>query len=193
MHMTFNGQLAATFLLVGWLCLPAGLSAQKRDRDRMPQGQAQNNNRPPRPGKWLREHLNMPPEQQQKALTNDPEFKQLTPDQQQHLVNRLNQFNNLPPQQRERVLNRMRAIESLPPDKQTELRRSLQDLRQMPEDRRRMVRKAYKDLRQMPPEQQQQVMNSERFQSTFNDQERSTLNRLLNSGFNPEAVEQQPH
>lgn len=191
--MKSKRQLVATFLLVGSLCLPAGLSAQKHDRDRMPPGQAQNNNRQPRPGKWLREHLNMPPEQQQKALANDPEFKQLTPDQQQHLVNRLNQFNTLPPQQRERVLNRMRAIESLPPDKQSELRRSLQDMRQMPEDRRRAVRKAYNDLRQMPSAQQQQVMSSERFQHSFSDEERSTINHLLDSGFNPEATEQQPH
>jgi len=186
-------QLAITLLLVGSLCLPAGLSAQKRDRDRMPPGQAQNNNRQPRPGKWLREHLNTPPEQQQKALANDPEFKQLTPDQQQHLIKRLNQFNTLPPQQRERVLNRMRAIESLPPDKQSELRRSLSDMRQMPEDRRREVRKAYNNLRQMPPAQRQQVLNSERFQSSFSDEERSTINRLLDSGFNPQAAEQQPH
>src|SRR6185437_14566023 len=190
--MKFYGQLGAVLLLVGSLCLPAGLSAQKRDRDR---GQQAQNNRQPRPGKWLREHLNMPPEQQQKALANDPEFKQLTPDQQQHLVKRLNQFNTLPPQQRERVLNRMRAIESLPPDKQSELRRSLQDMRQMPEDRRHAVRKAYNDLRQMSPAQQQQVLNSERFQHSFSDEERSTINRLLDSGFNPEAAEQsqQPH
>jgi hypothetical protein len=55
-----------------------------------------------------------------------------------------------------------------------------------------MVRDAYRNLRQMPPDQRQQVLNSERFQSTFSDQERSTINRLLDSGFNPQAAEQ-PH
>jgi hypothetical protein len=37
----------------------------------------------------------------------------------------------------------------------------------------------------MSPQQRDEVMNSDRFRSTFNDQERSTLRGLLDSGFNP--------
>jgi hypothetical protein len=37
----------------------------------------------------------------------------------------------------------------------------------------------------MPPDQQQQVINSDRFRSDFNDEERSTLKGLLDSGFTP--------
>jgi hypothetical protein len=172
------------------LCVPAALTAQnnnrgRNDHNRMPPARAQNN--APRPGKWLSEHQNLSPEQQQKDLFRDPEFQHLGPQQQQHLIQRLQQFNSLPPQQRERRLRQMQQVEALPADKQQLLRSSMQQFRQLPDDRRRMVRRAWNDLRQMPPDQQQQVMNSDRFRSTFNDQERATLRGLLDSGFNPET------
>ena len=191
--MKFIRQSATALLLVGALCLPGLVTAQKPnqnrghndcDRDRMPPGRVQNN--APKPGKWLSEHLNLSPEQQQKELSSDPEFKQLNSQQQQHLQQRLNQFNSLPPEQQKRTLRRMQAMESLSPDRQDVLRNSLQQLRQLPDDRRRVVRRAWLGLRQMPPDQQEQTMNSDRFRSTFNDQERATLKGLLDSGFNPE-------
>ena len=191
--MKFIRQSATALLLVGALCLPGLVTAQKpnqnrgrndRDRDRMPPGRVQNN--APKPGKWLSEHLNLSPEQRQKELSKDPEFRQLNPEQQQHLQQRLNQFNSLPPEQQKRTLRRMQAMESLPQDRQEILRNSLQQLRQLPDDRRRSVRRAWLDLRQMPPDQQEQTMNSDRFRSTFNDQERATLKGLLDSGFNPQ-------
>ena len=185
-------QSAAVALLIGAICLPGFAAPQKsnqnRDRehqrDRMPPGRVQSNS--PKPGKWLSEHLNLSPEQQQKELSNDPEFKQLNPQQQQHLQQRLNQFNSLPPEQQKLTLKRMQKFEALPQDRQDLLRGSLQQMRQLPDDRRRAVRRAWLSLRQMPPDQQEQTMNSDRFRSTFNDQERSTLKGLLDSGFNPE-------
>ena len=50
--------------------------------------------RPPRAqqghaGQWLRQHNNLPPEQQRKALQNDPQFRNLPPQQKQHLENQL--------------------------------------------------------------------------------------------------------
>jgi hypothetical protein len=175
----------ATALLVGTVCLPAVADnpRNRNDRNHMPPGRAQNN--APPPGKWLQQHLNENPQEQQRQLLNDPEFKHLSPDQQQHLQQRLKQFNSLPPQQREQMLNRMRRVESLPPDRQQILRNSLQQFRQLPDDRRRQVRRAWNSLSQMSPGQQQQVMNSDGFKSTFNDEERSTLKGLLDSGFNP--------
>ena len=188
--MKLRIQSATMMLLAGLLCLPVLSSADNPHRNnnnnqsRIPPGKAQNN--APRPGKWLHEHLNEPPQQQQREMQQDPEFQRLAPEQQQHLRDRLNQFNSMPPQQRERVINRMQRMEALPADKQQLLRNSLQDFRQLPDDRRRQVRRAWNSLRQMPPDQQQQVLNSDRFRSTFNDQERSTIRGLLDSGFNPE-------
>jgi len=184
--MKLKSQSAALVLLVGSLFLarPANADNQHRDRDnRMPPGHAQNN--APKPGKWLREHMNQSPQEQQKELRNDPDFKRLTPDQQLHLEQRLNQFNSLPPQRREQMLNRMQRVESMPADKRQLLRNSLQQFRQLPDDRRRQVRRAWNSLSQMPPDQREQVINSDRFRSTFSDDERATLKALLDSGFNP--------
>jgi len=159
---------------------------QNQDRRQRPMPPARVQNNAPRPGKWLQQHLNDSPQDQQRQLQNDNDFKKLSPEQQRHLQERLNQFNSLPPDQRERIAKRLRAMEDLPPDKQQLLRSSLQQFKQMPDDRRRMMRHAWNSLRQMPPDQQEQVINSDRFRSTFNDQERSTLKGLLDSGFNPE-------
>src|SRR5260221_14181557 len=54
-----------------------------------------------RTGDWVRAHHNLPPEQQEKALANDPDFKRLPPDRQAELKDHLRKFNSLPPQQRE--------------------------------------------------------------------------------------------
>jgi Protein of unknown function (DUF3106) len=185
--MKLMRQSAIVLLLAGAFCLPALAGPQKpnpnrghNDRDH----KAQNN--APKPGKWLSEHLSLSPEQRQKELSNDPEFKQLNPEQQQHLQQRLNQFNSMAPEQQKRTLKRMQTFEALPQERQDILRGSLQQMRQLPDDRRRAVRRAWLSLRQMPPDQREQAMNSDRFRSTFNDQERSTLKGLLDSGFNPE-------
>ena len=187
--MILKSQSAAVLMLVGSVSLFALNPPQNQNQNQnrghaAPPAKVQNN--APKPGKWLHEHWNDPPQQQQRELQNDNDFKRLTPEQQQHLLQRLNQFNSLPPQQRQRMAQRMRAMEDLPPAKQDLLRNSLQQFRQMPDDRRRMMRHAWNSLRQMPPDQQEQVINSDRFRSTFNDQERSTLRGLLDSGFNPE-------
>jgi hypothetical protein len=150
----------------------------------LPPARIQNNT--PRAGKWLQQHLNDTPQEQQRQLQNDNDFKRLTPEQQQHLQDQLKQFNTLPPQQRERIANRLRAVEALPPGKRQLLQESLRQFRQMPYDRRRMMRQAWNSLRQMPPDQQEQSLNSDRLRSSFSDEERSTLRGLLDSGFNPE-------
>src|SRR5437879_11202671 len=46
--------------------------------------------RPPQPpahhaGEWLRQHKGVPPDQQQKALESDPQFRNLPPERQQRL------------------------------------------------------------------------------------------------------------
>src|SRR5947209_7059267 len=60
---------------------------QSRGQRPLPPGRMQNNS--PRPGKWLQQHLNDSPQEQQRQLQNDNDFKRLTPQQQQHLRERL--------------------------------------------------------------------------------------------------------
>lgn len=126
-------------------------------------------------GAWLREHRTMPPDQQQHALENDPQFRKLPPERQEQLRKRLEHFSSLPPQQQDRILNRMDAWEHLTPEQRQHARGLAQQMRELPPDRRRMMQTAIRNLRQMPPDQRQQVLDSPRFKSMFSPQEQDML------------------
>lgn len=126
-------------------------------------------------GDWLRYHRNMPLNEQQRALQNDPQFRHLSPQQQQQLEQRLQHFSNLPPQQQQRMLNRMETWEHLTPEQKDQARQVFGQMRQLPPDRRRMVTSAIHDLRTMPPAQRDQIIDSDRFKGMFSDQERDIV------------------
>lgn len=128
---------------------------------------------------WMARHGNMTLEQQQRALSNEPGFRQLPPQTQQHLRNRLNQLNDMSPDQRRRLIEHNEAIERLTLPQRQQLRGAMQQLGALPMDRRRMVARAFRDLRGMPPYQRQSLLNSDRFRSQFSPQERGTLGQLL--------------
>jgi Protein of unknown function (DUF3106) len=159
------------------------------------QGNAQKNpNRPnrggQRPGQRMGNLLNLPPDQREKALENDPGFKNLPPDRQAALRERLRKFNNMTPQQQERVRERMRFVAGLTDEQQRQLRQANQQLQGLPQDRQIMVHKALRHLRQMDPQERQQVLNSDRFKSTFSEDERGILTRLSAIPNPPEGGEE---
>src|SRR3954469_25816282 len=126
-------------------------------------------------GDWLRRYKDLPPDEQEHALQNDPAFRRLPPERQQMLRQRLQHFSSLPPQQQLRVLNRMETWEHLTPEQKQEARQLFGQFRQLPPDRQRMLKTAVEDLRAMPPDQREQVINSERFKGMFSDQERELM------------------
>lgn len=138
-------------------------------------------------GDWIKNHQGMTPEQQQKALENDPGFKRLPAARQEALRERLRKFNSLPPQQRERAMRRWEFLESLRPEQREQLRQSNKELNALPEGRRLMVHKALRSLRQMTPQGRDEVFKSDRFRSTFSGQEQDILKRL--SAFSPPPEE----
>lgn len=129
-------------------------------------------------GDWLRRYKDLPPEEQEKALQNDPAFQKLPPQRQQMLRDRLHRFSNLPPEKQLQVLNRMETWEHLTPEQKEQARQIHQQMHQLPPDRQRMVRTAVRDLRAMPPEQREQVINSDRFKGMFSDQERGIMREV---------------
>jgi hypothetical protein len=136
---------------------------------------------------WLRQHQNETPEQQERALRQEPGFSRLDPQQQQNVINTLRRVNAMPPEQRALTLARMENLERLSPQMRQAVRASVQQLSDLPQDRKRLVKKAFRDLREMPPEQRQALMNSPQFAGQFSAQERSIMGNLL-------AVEPyQPH
>ena len=136
----------------------------------------------PHQGDWLRNHQNLPPEQQEQALRSDPGFQKLPPERQQQLMNQLQRFNRLSPEQRQTMLQRMETWEHLTPEQRQQARTVWDRFRQLPDERRQAVHQAYQRLMNMPLERRQQVMGSERFRGMFNDQEREIIAGSLNFG-----------
>ena len=80
-------------------------------------------------GQWLRRYKDLPPEQQEKALENDPQFRSLPPARQQLLRQRLQRFSSLPPQQQDLILQRMETWEHLTPDQKQQARQLFRSFR----------------------------------------------------------------
>jgi hypothetical protein len=126
-------------------------------------------------GQWLRQYQNVPRDQQQKALNNDPEFKKLPPERQERLRQRLDRFNSLPPDRQQQILNRMETWEHLTPQQKSEARQVFSGIRNLPPERRQAMQNAVEALRAMPPGARQRAIESGRF-SQFSPQERDLLN-----------------
>ncbi len=102
-------------------------------------------------GQWLRRYKDLPPDQQQKALDNDPQFRSLPPARQQILRERLQRFSSLPPRMQDRILQRMETWEHLTPAQKQQARQLYSQLKDLPPERRQKVRTAIRDLSVMPP------------------------------------------
>jgi hypothetical protein len=129
-------------------------------------------------GDWLQEHKDLPLDQQLKLLENDPKFKKLPPDRQNALRERLMKFNSLTPQQRAQAVQRMEFLAKLTPQQRQQLRDANQQLKVLPPERQVAVHTALRHLRQMPPAERQQVIQSDRFKTTFSDEEQKLISQL---------------
>ena len=129
-------------------------------------------------GDWLQEHKDLPLDQQLKLLENDPKFKKLPPDRQNALRERLKKFNSLPPEKRAQAVQRMEFLAKLTPQQRQQLRDANQQLKVLPPERQVAVHTALRHLRQMPPAERQQVIQSDRFKTTFSDQEQKLISQL---------------
>jgi hypothetical protein len=128
---------------------------------------------------WMDHHSSLPLIDQQRALENEPGFRDLPSQTQQRMRDRLTQLNTMTPEQRRRILARTEQMEHLTPPQRQQVRGALEQYRGLPEDRRRLVARAFRDLREMPQPQRQEILNSDRFRGQFSDQERNTLSSLL--------------
>jgi Protein of unknown function (DUF3106) len=169
-------------ILSSSLALPVAGQRPAGGGNAPPRGQQGNRNGGQKPGgklgDWLKDHKNLTPDQQEKALENDPNFKRLPPDHQAQLRERLRKFNNLTPEQRERAFQRMDVWDKLSREQREQVRDANQQLQGLPAERRVMVHRALRHLVQMSPEERQQEFQSDKFKSTFSDQEQNILKNL---------------
>ena len=163
-------QIVGRAILAMALVLPGVSMAQRAHPPAQPPRAAQGH-----AGDWLRRYKDMSPQEQERALQNDPAFRRLPPARQQQLRQRLQHFSNLPPQQQLQVLNRMETWEHLTREQKQQARQIFSQMQQLPPDRRRMVHKAIDDMRAMPADQREKIINSDRFKGMFSDQERELM------------------
>jgi hypothetical protein len=130
-------------------------------------------------GAWLNEHRNLPIQEQERILRNDPSFRRLSPADQQRIVEQFHQVHQLTPEQRQRKLARTEIIEHLSPQDRMQVERSFRLWATMPLDRQALMKSAFHDLRDLPLEQRPMVLNSQRYQGVFSSQERAILSDFL--------------
>ncbi len=136
-------------------------------------------------GDWLRDHQNLPVDQQMKLLEQERAFQQLNSEQQQRLRERLQRFSSLPPDQRARRLEHLQRLEQLTPDERRRAEDILTKFRGLPDDRRVLVGRAAGLLSRMDPQQQQRMLDSPRIRQQFSDQEREMLHGILDLRIGP--------
>jgi len=146
--------------------------AEEHPSHPVPRPKPQQNNHS---GQWLRQHKDLPPEQQKKALENDPQFRNLPPQQKQQLKNQLDRFNTLPPEKRQQMLNRMDTWGHLTPEQKDSARQLHSQMQGLPPERRQAVRNAIQALRAMPPEARQRQIDSDAYKKQFSPGERNIL------------------
>jgi len=180
-------KILGLILTVG-LLLPVAI-AQGGGQARQHPGPGKNQQQRPigKAGDWIRNHQGMTPEQQQRALENDPGFKDLPAARQAALRERLRKFNSLDPQQRERAMRRWEFLETLKPEQREQLRQSNQELKKP--SRRPSAHGPQSPSLPAPddPEGREEVFKSDRFHNTFSGQEQDILKRL--SAFSPPPEE----
>jgi hypothetical protein len=165
---------------------------QNRDRQQGQQGEYRRGPGDGHAGDWLRQHKDLPPSEQQRALQNDPGFRSLPPETQQRYLDRLRKFNSSPPEQQQQILRRMDRFYQLNPAQRERARDMFQQFRGLPEDRRRMLAPALRNLREMSPQDRQRVLESPTFRSNFTDQERDILRGMTDLDIGPGSRSEAP-
>ena len=183
----------SVLILAGLLTLP--LAAQHPVNGGNPPHQQSKTGAPraPRLGDWLQAHKDLPPDQQEKLLENDPGFKHLTPQRQAELKERLRKFNNLPLKQRADAIRRMQYWDRLSPAQRKLVKDAHQQIQTLPVPRRLEVHKALRKLVQMSPDQRQQTFDSADFKNTFSDQEQAILKNLAGINSLAQNGSPEPH
>ena len=129
--------------------------------------------------RWMQSHGSLSLGEQQRALQNEPGFRELPRQVQQNRLNMLGRLYNMNPQQRSRMLSGVENLERLSPQQQQQWDHAVQQLHGSAIPRRSMMIHAIADLREMPPDQRQQVIDSLRFAGDFSAEERQTIRTIL--------------
>ena len=101
-------------------------------------------------GDWLNQHRNLPVQEQERMLRNDPSFHRLPPDEQQRVVRQLHQVSQLTEGQRQRRLARAAIIERLSPQEQMRINLSARRWVELPPERQATMKSAFRGSARAP-------------------------------------------
>jgi hypothetical protein len=137
------------------------------------------------PPVWVQKLRDMPPEQQQRFLENNEQFKRLAPERQEQIRRNLDNWNKLPPEEKQATVEREQVLERMTPEQRAYVRDTLLPKWQgMPQDRRQVINRHLATLRNMSPATQQAALSDPKFMQGLSPDEQSML-RDLNSLRNP--------
>jgi hypothetical protein len=128
---------------------------------------------------WMDSHKKLSLADQQRALENEPGFRELPAETQQRYRDRLVQLSNMNPQQRARILDRNEALERLTPVQRQQWDGAVQQLHSLPQPRKALIARSILDLREMPPDQRDRVIDAPAFGAQFSPDERGLIRTLL--------------
>ena len=137
----------------------------------------------PHNGDWLRNTMQLPPQERQKKLEQDPRFRQLPPQRQQELLHRLQAFDAMPLQEQQRVLNRMEMIEHLPPEQQRRAHALFDEFRTLAPQHKQMMRQTLRQMRTMSPDARLHFLGSPQIRSLYSPEEVRMLYDFNSIGF----------
>ena len=129
--------------------------------------------------RWMESHGSMSLAEQQRALQNEPGFRELPAPVQANRLKMLERLYNMNPQQRDRILDRTETLERLAPAQRQQWREAVQRLNALPEPRKHLMATTLLQLRELPPPQREAALNSPSSAAQFSPQERQTLRTLL--------------
>ncbi|GEM_PF-2269333 len=176
------------FLLPLAACAALLSQAPAQQREALPPPRAvRPRTAPPRPAVQARvrarqnlvDHLmSLSPEEQQRFMRTNPQFRSLPPLQQQRIQQRLQQFNSLPPQRQQALRERYELFRQLPPEQQDRARALYRQWMRYPPDRRQELLQGFRRLRDASPEERQKLLQSDEFHNRFSESEQETLKGL---------------
>jgi hypothetical protein len=146
-----------------------------------PQGRGQANARgmAGMPPKWVERLQEMSPEEQQKFMRNDAEFRHLPSERQAMIRARLQHWNSLTPQQRAELRTREYNFEHMSPEQREQIRTNLLPRwRELPMDRRMAVRQHLRALQGLSPADREARLNDPEFTRGLSPDEQGILRDL---------------
>ena len=132
----------------------------------------------------------LPPEQQERVLANNPRFKSLPPERQQQIRENLKRWNEASFEQREVILQREEIVQSLSPEQRDQLRQIFPRWRELPPGRRQILMQEFRKVRDLPPADRENFLSNPELQQKLSSVELDILRSL--NGLLPATQENPP-